>query len=267
VKIWGILDPYVSTTPITESPEAKAIRLLNRQLGQLQTIRGLNNKHAEFKAWRDSTMSILERSLGPTSQHTVRFRDTRFFGPSYILPYRSRVPPPDYTSPEDAAAFKRGCETAEASLKAAIDEIAEFGLYTGEAKPTTTGRGRGRSAGGVSQHFSANTMHVTQAVATDSAVQRIGHLGNKTGADLKEISNLLQQSQDLSPNQVRQGVADVEGLAVEVEKPEEKRNWKAVLEYGQRLLELAGRAVDLGTKLAPYTPVVAELVEKAKHAL
>lgn len=260
--------PYVSTTPTTESPEAKAIRLLNRQLGQLQTIRGLNYKHAEFKAWRDTTMSILERSLGPTSQHTIRFRDTRFLGPSYILPFGSPAPPPDYISPEDAAAFKRGCETTEASLKAAIDEISEFGLYTGEGvAPPTTGRGRSRSAGGVSQHFSANTMHVTQAVATDSAVQRIGHLGNKTGVDLKEISNLLQQSQDLSPNQVKQGVADVEALAIEVEKPEEKRNWKAVLEYGQRVLELAGKAVDLGTKLGPHLPAVVALMEAAKHAL
>lgn len=247
-----------------ETPEQKAIRLLNRQLGQLETIRGLNYKHAEFKAWHDSTMSILERSLGPTSQHTVRFRDTRFSGPGRILPYGSRVPPPDYISPEDAAAFKRACETTEASLKAAIDEIAEFGLYAGEAKPAPASRGR---SGGVSQHFSANTMHVTQAVATDSAVQRIGRIGNKTGTDLKEISNLLQQSQDLSPNQVRQGVADVEGLAVEVEKPEEKRNWKAVLENGQRVLELAGKAVDLGAKLAQYTPAVAELVDKAKHLL
>jgi hypothetical protein len=89
-----------------ESPQQKAIRLLNRQLGQLQTIRGLNYKHAEFKAWRDATMSILERSLGPTSQHTIRFRDTRFFGPISRRPFGSRVPPEDHISPKHAVAFQ-----------------------------------------------------------------------------------------------------------------------------------------------------------------
>lgn len=82
-------------------------------------------------------------------------------------------------------------------------------------------------------------MRLNQAIATGSAVLRVSHLGDKTGADLKEISDLLQQSQDLSPNQVRQGVADIAALAVQVEKPEEKRNWKAVLGRGQSVLELA----------------------------
>jgi len=31
----------------------------------------------------------------------------------------------------------------------------------------------------------------------------------------------LQQSQDLTPRQVRQGVADIEALAVEIEKQED----------------------------------------------
>jgi len=242
-----------------ESPQQKAIRLLNRQLGQLQTIRSLNYKHAEFKAWHDATLSILERSLGPASQHTIRFRDTRFSGPSSRKPWGSRRPPLDYVSPQDGAAFQKGCGTTEASLRAAIDEVTEFGVYTGEAKPMPAGRG-----GGVSQTFHA-PVTMNQAIATDSAVQRIGRIGDKNGADLKEISNLLQQSQDLSPNQVRQGVADIEALAAEVEQPEEKRNWKVVLDYGQKVLDLAGKATDLGTKLWPYTPTIVALVGKAKH--
>ncbi|MFZ1006101.1 MAG: hypothetical protein WAN65_04660, partial [Candidatus Sulfotelmatobacter sp.] len=108
---------------------------------------------------------------------------------------------------------------------------------------------------------------MNQAIATDSAVQRIGHLGDKTGTALKEISDLLQQSQDLTPRQVRQGVTDIEALAVEVEKPEHNRNWRSLLDCGQRVLELISRAADLGGKLAPYTPAVIELVDKARHAL
>jgi hypothetical protein len=139
-------------------------------------------------------------------------------------------------------------------------------VHVEEPKPSPAGRGRGRGAGGVNQNFHG-PVNLNQAIATDSAVQRIGRLGNNTGVDLKEISDLLQQSQDLSPNEVRQGVADVEALAVEVEKPEEKRSWRAVLERGQSILELAGKAVDLGAKLARHTPAVVALVGNASHLL
>jgi hypothetical protein len=47
--------------------------------------------------------------------------------------------------------------------------------------------------------------------------------------------------QNLTPRLVRQGIADIEALAVEAEKPEEKRNWRAVLERGQAILELVGK--------------------------
>ena len=250
-----------------ESPQQKAIRLLNRQLGQLQTIRGLNDGHPEFKAWRDTTREILERFLGKESHHTTRFRDTRFFGPSYLqsdVPGARRMPD-SFILQEQAEAFEKGCATADATLKAAIKHVEDFGVYVEEQRPAPTGRGRGRS-GGVSQTFHA-PVTMNQAIATDSAVQRIGRVGDTTGSSLKEVSDLLQQSQDLTPRQVMRAVADIEALAVEVEKPEEKRNWKAVLDCGQKVLEIAGKAVDLGAKLAPYTPTIVALVERAKHAL
>jgi hypothetical protein len=101
------------------------------------------------------------------------------------------------------------------------------------------------------------------AIAADSAIQKIGHMGNVTGNSLKEIAALLPQSEELSKRQVKEGLAGIEGLAEEVQKPEPKRNWKAVLAYGQAVLEIAGKATDLAQKLAPYTPAVAGLVEKA----
>jgi hypothetical protein len=42
---------------------------------------------------------------------------------------------------------------------------------------------------------------------------------------------------------------------------------KAVLDCGQPVLELAGKAVDLGTKLGPHLPTVVALVENARHFL
>jgi hypothetical protein len=232
----------------------------------LQTVRGLNYKDPAFTAWRDTTTNILDKFLGPDDNHSHRFQTLRFSGPIRILPFGSRVPRPGYISHEDAEAFRRSCETSDATLRAAIKHVEDFGVYVEEYKPTPAGRGRGKSSGGVSQNFHG-AVNLNQAIATDSAVQRIGRVGNKTGTELKEILYLLQQSQDLTPRQVRQGVADVEALAVEVEKPEEKRNWTAVLECGQRVLDLAAKAADLGAKLGPHLPILVALVENAKHFL
>jgi len=245
-----------------ESAQQKAVRLLTRQLGQLQTVRGFEVKHPEFKAWRDSTREILERFLGKESHHTTRFRDTRFYGPSYL---RSdypgvRQPPEGYEERIQAQAFKEGCETADASLRAAIKHVEDFGIYEEQAKPGPAKMGR---SGGVSFHAPVTVANL--AIASDSAVQEIGHVGDKAGADLKEIAELLNDSQDLTPRQLKQGVSDIEALAVEAKKPEDKRNWKAVLERGQAVLDVAAKAVDLGAKLAPHTATIIALMDQAKH--
>jgi hypothetical protein len=246
-----------------EGPQQKAIRLLNRQLGQLQTVRGYDDDHPEFTAWRDTTKEMLQRFLGKESQYTKTFNGTRFYGPSYLRSDYPGVRQPDagHEKRIQAEAFQKGCATVDATIRAAIRHVEDLGVHVEEPKPAPAGRGR---SGGVSQTFHA-PVTMNQAIAADSAVQRVSHLGDNAAADLKEISNLLQQSQDLSPNQVRQGVAGIEALAVEVEKPEDQRNWKAMLDYGQRVLDLAGKAADLGAKMVPYTPTIVALVEKAKH--
>jgi len=247
-----------------EGPRQKAIRLLNRQLGELQAVRTLDHLNPKFQAWRNTTMGLLERFVGKDSHHTSAFRHMDFFSMEMtIAPFGGGHVPPGYISPMDTYEFKRGCEAADELLKAAIREVEDFGINAEEPKPAPASKGRGKT-GGVSQTFHG-TVNLNQAIATDSAVQRIGRIGNKTWADLKEISDLLQQSQELSPNQVKGGVADIEALAAEVEKPEEKRNWRSVLDCGQRVLDLAGKAVDLGTKLAPHTPTILALVDQAKH--
>jgi hypothetical protein len=71
----------------------------------------------------------------------------------------------------------------------------------------------------------------------------------------------LQQSEDLTPRQVRLGLAGIEALAEEVQKPNEKRNGKRILENGQIILDVANKATDLVQKLAPYLPVIIALVE------
>jgi hypothetical protein len=249
-----------------ESPEQKAVRLLKRQLDELQTIRGLNYEHAEFKAWRDSTRIILDRYLGPQSHHTQRFGDTRFSGPPVIRTNFMRGPRTleDYISPEEVRAFEKACETSEATLRAAIRHIEDFGVHVEEVKPA--GRGRSKS-GSVSQNFHGPVSIHNLAIAADNAVQKIGHMGNEAGASLKEIAELLQQSEELSPRQVKEGLAHIEAVAVEVAKPEAKRDWKGVLASGQAILDLTNKATDLALKIAPHTPAIIALVEQAKHCI
>lgn len=267
--------------PDIETADEKAVRLLQRQLDELQTIRTLNYKHPDFKAWRDTTDAVLERFVGPESTHYTRFFQLRFSGPGRILPYGARRPHPDYISPEDARYFKNACETAEATLKAAIGHVADFGVYAEEPKPARGKGARGARInplvvtpvvveprrGGVVQNFHGPTTIQNLAIAADNAIQKIEHMGDATGASLKEITDLLQQSEDLTPREVKLGLADIEALAVEVQKPDEQRNWKSVLDSGQKVLDIAGKATDLAKKLAPYTPAIIALIEKAKHLL
>jgi hypothetical protein len=181
-----------------ESAKQKAIRLLTRQLKELGThICGLNDdQHHDFKAWRDTTREVLERYLGKESHHTARFRDTRFHGPSYL---RSDYPgvsqgPSQREIQEQSQAFQKGCATAIATLQAAIKHVDDFGVYEEPDRAAAKGRS-GR--GGV--HFNAPLNVQNLAIAADSAVQRISHLGNKTGANLKEISDLLRRARTSLP--------------------------------------------------------------------
>jgi hypothetical protein len=241
----------------------KAITLLNRQLEELQRIRDLNYKDPTFKAWRNTTQEVLEKVLGPTSHHTTSFRDTRFYGPSYL---RSdypgvRHPTEEYEEQAQAKAFQQGCGTTEATLRAAIKHVEDFGVYVDQAIGAGSGKGR---SGGMHQVFHGPVTIQNQAIATDNAVQKIGQMGD-TGVSLKEIARLLQESMDLTGRQIQQGLAGVEVLASEVEKPEKDRNWNAILDSGDKLLGIAGKATDLAAKLAPYTPHILTLVEHAKH--
>ena len=67
--------------------------------------------------------------------------------------------------------------------------------------------------------------------------------------------------------QVKEGLAGIENLAVEVKKTESNRNWKSILDNCQSVLDVAAKATDLTQKLGPFLPVVVSLIEKAKQML
>jgi len=254
-------DPRGSMTT-DETDDIKAIRLLNRQLEELQSVRALNWRDPKFRVWHDATMSALQRFLAPGSPHLIRFRDLRFSGSAVVrTAWGGRPPDPDYVSPQDHAQFQKSCQTSDESLRAVIREIEDLGIYVEQAKPVTPARGRG-----MSQTFHGPVTIQNQAIATDNAIQRIGQMGDM-GVSLQEIARLFQESMDLTRRQVQEGLAGIEGLASEVDKPEDRRNWKSVLESGEKVLGIAGKATDLVSKLAPYTPHILTLVEQAKHWL
>jgi hypothetical protein len=227
----------------SENSHQKAISLLKRQWEELQIVRALSSDHPRFKSWEDTTQRVLEKFLGKNNQHTIRFADTSFF--PMVFPS---------TEYEDLRRFKQGCATVDETLKAAIRDIEDFGVYEEYPKPANS---RGGSGGGLSQNFHGPVSIHNFAIATDNAMQKIEHMGDQTGgASLKQIAKLFQQSEELSPRQVKEGLAHIEAVAVEVSKSEVKRNWKTVLESGNAILELTNKATDLAKKLAPYTPVV-----------
>jgi hypothetical protein len=149
-----------------ESTNEKAIRLLKRQLEELGTVRALSYKDPRFKSWRDTTTRVLERFLGPTSPHTIRVRDTHFV--TLIIrtnPWGGGMPD-NYISPEDAQQFQDACEVVEASLKAAIQDVEDFGVHVEQPQSATRRGGRGRS-GGVRQTFHGPVTFHNQAIATE----------------------------------------------------------------------------------------------------
>jgi len=237
----------------SESGQDKAIRLLNKQLKELQTVRGLSADDPAFTAWQDTTTSLLKRFLSPTSPHVERFVDIPFL--SQIWPA-----PPGH----ELGMFAAGCKTADATIRAVLGEIEEFGVHIGRDEPRLAGKSR---SGGMKQTFHGPVTIQNQAIATDSAIQNIGHMGEKTGSSLKEIADLLQKSEDLTPRQVKEGLAKIESLAVEVRKPEAKRDWKTVLDCSQTVLAIADKAMDLAQKMGPHTQTIIGLVHSAKHAL
>jgi len=157
--------------PTPETDDAKAIRLLNEQLKELESVRGLNGEDPNFKAWQDTTTSLLKRFLPPTSPHLERFVDIAFISQIYPAP-------PGH----EHGMFVAGCKTAEATIKAVLKYIEEFGVHVEQARPGAGGRGKGRSGtvshGGVQQNFYGSVEIRNQAIATDNAIQRIGQMGD-----------------------------------------------------------------------------------------
>jgi hypothetical protein len=260
------LSNAVKTTTPAETVDQKAIRLFAEQLQELEAIKGLNYQHPNFLAWRDRTTSLLQQFLRSDSPYISRFRNLKFYEPPALVS--------DYpgvrrsVTPGHSTYFTDGCAMAAATINAIIRDIGDFGVKE-EAPATKSDKNSSvMSHGGVHFHEKVSILG-NQAIAADNAIQTIGQVGDRgdMGATLKEIAELFQQSMDLSRRQVHEGLSGIEELALEVQKEPSRRDWKAMIESGEKVLGIAGKAIDLAQKLAPFTPTIVALVEKAKHML
>lgn len=251
----------------TLESELNPADLLKAQLEKVGSIRRLDFRHPQFMKWHDTTLMLLKRLLSPDSPHLSRFQNLTFRAPLGAvrpLPFRYRGlrPRPDAgVSPEDKQHFERACEIAAGCISGAVDELVSFGIYVDTGK-RNTGRGDSR----FQQHFSGPVTIGTQAIATDNAIQNIQHSGD-TGINLREVAALLNQSLDLTGRERVEGLKAIETIAIEMEKPERRRDWSSLLESGEKLALIAEKATDLASKFAPHIPTIATLIKHAANRL
>lgn len=255
-------------TKQNQPQESAAMNLLNDQLNKLMQVRSLDAQHPDFTIWHDTVKDLFQRFLRPDSPHFNRFKNLSFKGPPVMrldFPssrHRYGITGEEAHSAEDAAKFLRDCGIAEGCIKGAMDTIRNFGIHS----EGVDGRNVPQKGGGVQQTFHGPVTFHSQAIATDKAVQNIGNMGSE-GASLKEIAALLRESMELRGREVQEGLKAVEEIAAEIQKPKERRNWRSLIDGGEKLLGIATKATDLTVRLAPYLAHITALVHEASSKL
>jgi len=242
--------------------EATAIRLFNEQLRKLGGIRCLEHKDVTFIAWRDTTTSLFQRFLRPDFSHFSTFRRIKWQGQVSVGSLTSNYGyggprPSGFSTPEEREAFLRGCAIAEQCIKGAIEEVRNFGIHVeGDGMKTP------KVSSGVQQTFNGPVIIHSQQIATDNAIQNIVQSG-ALGPSLKEIAALLDQSMDLTGKEKVDGLKAIEVIASETSKQEPHRNWRSVVDWGEKLMSITEKATDMAIKLGPYLPAVSSFIHEA----
>lgn len=150
---------------------------------------------------------------------------------------------------------------AEGSIKGAIEEVRNFGIHYEEGRSRPSAK-----RAGFQQNFHGPVKIYSQAIATDNAIQNIGQMGS-TGATLKEIAALIDQSLDLTGRQRMEGLKAIEVIASEQQKPETRRDWKSIVDWGDKLLAISDHATDMAARLSSHLPAITALVHEAMRHL
>jgi hypothetical protein len=112
----------------TESRTERAQRWLNEQIEQLKALRNANTRDTEFKQWRQSTLTIIQRVWPGDAKHSARFRRIPFTPPSTRADAR-----------ETREYYERGCAEGLVMLSSLLDDLLRHGApaETATARPAT----------------------------------------------------------------------------------------------------------------------------------
>jgi hypothetical protein len=105
------------------NPQASRARAeIEKQLVELSRLRNANTRDAEFKVWRQATLTLIQRIWEGDDSRSSRFRSVPFS--------------PGTTRADAKLArewFERGCAEAAQVLRALVEEINEHGIVKGRA--------------------------------------------------------------------------------------------------------------------------------------
>jgi hypothetical protein len=107
---------------MANSEASRASAELEKQLVELSRLRNANTRDAEFKVWRQATLTLIQRIWEGDDSRSSRFRSVPFS--------------PGSTRADAKLArewFERGCAEAAQVLRALVEEIDERGIVKGPA--------------------------------------------------------------------------------------------------------------------------------------
>jgi hypothetical protein len=234
----------------------RAVELFKEQLAALGSVRYLHGITPEFAKWKDSTNALFMKYL-PTSPHFIRFSNIRF-GAARRRSFSGRGGPSPQTM---QAYYQRGCDSAAACLRGAIEDIQRFDVEL-QTQPSAH-----RAA---ALHISTNapiTINSNLAIAMDNATQNVSQVTTQEGAKLEEITALLKQSLELTGRQTLDAMSAINAIAVEMQKPKSGWNWHTILDNTSKLSAIMTLATDVSAKLAPHLQWIVGLAEQGKQIL
>lgn len=229
-----------------QSLKTEAMDALRHQLNVLAIARERGPGSAAFKRWHLMTLEILKHYMGGT-RYRLAFINLVFVNNN------------SYTYADPDQTFYFACDDARAILETAIEHIERLGL---PAAVEATQQAAPVAASDRSINFHA-PVTIGGISTGDHAVQHVDQTVNLKIAALDSIKQLLQSSEELGRREIRESGEAISALTTELQKPENKRDWKDIVTWSNLILDAAKKAKDLTGGLAVHLPWVVEI---AKHA-
>lgn len=103
---------------VSKMQNESTIKLLQKQINQIDEVKNLNFKSAHFKKWKRDTEIVIEKAFGNDTRHIQDFSEItyclRYFGNEQDMKVKEKEK------------FEEGLEIARAILQSMVDEIEDF---------------------------------------------------------------------------------------------------------------------------------------------